>query len=119
MNYLLTCAKCNTNLKDFNYINKNNNICFIYCKCKPDINHVTICSGFYIDLSNYSFRISNYDLNINVDYYNDSITFNRTKCKLHCTDPNVLELNDYQNKLELIDKVYELYLKYKNNQIFI
>jgi hypothetical protein len=116
MNYLLTCPKCNTNLKDFNkkYFDYHKHL---FCNCKGAIR--PICDAIFIHINDDS-------ENVNINLYNEDIylLFLMDEKKMYystCgTDIHIecFNYNDSFNDLELIDYMYKIYLKYKENEIF-
>jgi hypothetical protein len=116
MNYLLTCSRCNTNLKDFvtNYCNNNKNV--LHCICPPNDMYV-ICSGIYIYYNNDEAIIQLCSLDEKDDYLEDNIYYLLNTNELFSNNFSHKILIDLQG-LELIDYMYKLYLKYKENEIF-
>jgi hypothetical protein len=111
MTYLLSCPKCNTNLKNFIKADPFRNTYEVYCKCPPKEQYL-ICSGVYIYYDDDSVQIE-------LCYLDNLVTI------YYCLDTNVLSSGNFSYKilidlqnLELADSIYKFYLKYKNNEIF-
>jgi hypothetical protein len=101
--YKLNCTICNTNLKDFKIRGDD-----LHCKCPPG--HYETCSGVYVYRNEGIIEIQLCHIGEFIAYYNNNtINFNNTSFEIE------INLND----LELVDEIYKIYLKYRNNEIFI